>query len=80
MDNIKENKQIYIINEDLTENEVNYIGWLDSDLKLIYDNIKAGVNTVNKLASKYNNMNVRECLNNLCNCNLIKKTDNISID
>lgn len=79
-DIVKENKQVYIINDDLTENEVNYIGWLDSDLKLIYENIQAGVNTVNKLANKYNNMNVRECLNNLCNCNLIKKTDDISID
>lgn len=35
---------------------------------------------LNSVASKNNNMNVRECLNNLCNCNLIKKTDNISVD
>lgn len=79
-DVIAENKQVYIINEDLTDSEVDSISWLDSDLKLIYSEIQKGINTINKLNSKYDNIDVRDCLNSLSNANLIKNTFNTSVD
>lgn len=78
-DVIKENKQVYIINEDLTETEVNNITYLDSDSRLIYKDIQNGINTINKLNRKYSNIDIRDCLNNLYNCNLIINTFNTSI-
>lgn len=75
----KEFKEVYVINEDLTSMDLEILSNLRGDKKTVYDAIKRGVNTYNKVNSKYTDIDTVKIFRELQNLNLIEKSGNSSI-
>lgn len=74
-------RQVYIMDEDLTEKQLNWLETLAGHRKRIYDDIKTGeANTIFKLNKKYHDIDNAEIVKELENLGLIVKTSNTSIN
>lgn len=67
-------KQVYNINEEISDSDLNSLNYLTSDSRLIYRKIQAGVNTINQLNKAYPEYNVLEIVKELEEVNLIYNT------
>ena len=67
-------KQVYNINEEISDSDLNSLNYLTSDSRLIYRKIQAGVNTINQLNKAYPEYNVLEIVKELEEANLIYNT------
>ena len=67
-------KQVYSINEDISDLDLNKLEYLSSDERLIYKNIQEGNNTINLLNKSYPDLNVLSYVRSLEEKNLIINT------
>lgn len=76
----KEFKEVYVINEDLNDLDLERLKKLGGDKKTVYNAIKEGYNTFNKVNSKYGDINTVEIFRELLNLNLIEKTSILGLN
>ncbi len=73
-------RQVYIMNENLTDKQVDWLKTLQGHRKRIYDDIKTGeANTIFKLNKKYRNMDNSETIKDLENLGLVLNTLNTTL-
>lgn len=75
----KEFKEVYLINEDLSEREVDILTSLSGDKKTVYNAIKDGHNTYNKINSKYTDIDTIAVFRELLNLNLIERSGTFNL-
>lgn len=74
-----EYKYIYEILDVNSEDQLKELEYMESDKKLVYNAIKDGYNTYNKIKEEYDNIRVKEILNELEDQLLIENTYNTSL-
>lgn len=78
-DIIKEFNQVYEINEDVTDKQLNILSH-DGNLKIVYKHIQKGNSSINLLQKKLPNTNCLEIVKQLESLNLIINTKNLVLN
>ena len=75
----KEFKQVYIINEDVSEAEQLAVSY-SNDNQIVYSKIQNGVNTINLLSKELPGYDIPMIIRELLNMNLIIKTNELNLN